>query len=101
MPWSLVNSCNCNFLQTCIGFPTLCVVASGRCTGGKEWQECGTACPLTCDNYNTPLACTEQCVEGCFCPEGTVLHEEECVAISDCPNSMFVACQNSYPVAAC
>ena len=50
------------------------------CTGGKEWQECGTACPLTCDNYdNPPFACTLQCVQGCFCPSGKVDLNGVCV----------------------
>ena len=63
---------------------SVCVVVSGGCTGGKEWQECGTACPLTCDNYNTPLVCTLQCVVGCFCPNGKVELDGACVEPSMC-----------------
>jgi hypothetical protein len=50
-------------------------------------QWCGTACPLTCENYANAdtLFCTEQCVEGCFCQPGFVLHEGACVRPRDCP----------------
>ena len=58
--------------------------SSATCSGGKEWQDCGTACPLTCDNYNTTIICTTQCVSGCFCPQGMVDHNGECIAPSDC-----------------
>ena len=59
-------------------------IDTANCTGGKKWQECGTACPLTCDNYDTPLACTQQCVEGCFCPEGKIELDGACVESSMC-----------------
>ena len=29
--------------------------------------------------------CTRQCVRGCFCPNGKVLHEGECIDPDDCP----------------
>ena len=57
------------------------------CTGGKEWQECGTACPLTCDNHDQFQICTLQCVQGCFCPAGTVEHNGTCVTTDQCPES--------------
>ena len=55
-----------------------------NCTGGKEWNTCGTACPLTCDNYETDIACTRQCVQDCFCPEGKVDLNGVCVEPSIC-----------------
>ena len=58
------------------------------CTGGKEWQECGTACPLTCDNYDELQICTLQCVQGCFCPGGTVERNgTTCVTTDQCSES--------------
>ena len=31
---------------------------------GRVYQECGTACPLTCDNKDDNITCTKQCVPG-------------------------------------
>ena len=67
------------------GLLLLCVYVCIGCTGGKEWQECGTACPLTCDNHDEPQTCTFQCVQGCFCPGGTVEHNGTCVTTDQCP----------------
>ena len=53
-------------------------------------RECGSACPTTCDNYNTTVICTEQCVPGCFCPPGTVELSGVCVDPSQCTNSMYL-----------
>ncbi|XP_015793763.1 von Willebrand factor-like [Tetranychus urticae] len=36
----------------------------------KVYSTCGSACPPTCANPN-PI-CSQQCVEGCFCPKGTI-----------------------------
>ena len=60
------------------------------CSGGKAYSECGTACPRTCENYELDFACVEVCVEGCFCPEGTVESSDgECIeslkCSCDCP----------------
>ena len=57
---------------------------TANCTGGKKWKECGTACPLTCDNYDTQVACKAGCVEGCFCPEGKVELNGGCVDPYSC-----------------
>ena len=60
---------------------------AATCSGGKEWQQCATACPLTCDNYDrdaAPVNCTESCIEGCACPEGKVELDGVCVEPSTC-----------------
>jgi len=54
------------------------------CTNGKVYDACGTACPSTCENYNTTRECTLQCVSGCFCPRGMVELGDNCVLPSDC-----------------
>ena len=53
-----------------------------------EYQECGSTCPVTCENHATPPVCIDVCVDGCFCPPGQVLLNStsaECVEIADCP----------------
>ena len=74
--------------STCITVEE-CPAVGDVCTGGKEWLECGTACPLTCDNYdNPPFACTLQCVQGCFCPAGKVDLNGVCVESSTCAGGL-------------
>jgi len=66
------------------------------CTGeNQRYNECGTACPLTCDNYqNPPKACTKQCVVGCECQEGYVKNNEgKCVLPSQCPSFASNLCE--------
>ena len=61
-----------------------------QCPSGKIFKSCGTACPLTCDNYKEPPQfCTKQCVRGCFCPPGTVELGDTCVAPSSCPGKLL------------
>lgn len=41
------------------------------------YEPCGSACPPTCHDHRPELRWHCQaitCVEGCFCPEGTLLH---------------------------
>ena len=40
--------------------------SSGDCPPGKEYQECGTACPVTCENKDetVPQPCPAVCVQG-------------------------------------
>ena len=60
------------------------------CPEGKEYQECGTACPLTCDNFEDGVpVCITVCVEGCFCPDGLVEYRDGCVESSQCPSEEF------------
>ncbi|XP_055938654.1 actinia tenebrosa protease inhibitors-like [Argiope bruennichi] len=56
------------------------------CPLNSHYEECGTACPLTCDNYeNPPRACVLMCVSGCFCDEGYVKTEDgKCVKPERC-----------------
>jgi hypothetical protein len=59
-------------------------VATDVCTGGKIFNECGTACPLTCENVGEDVLCTQQCVQGCFCPTGTIASGDACVEPASC-----------------
>ncbi|CAL8400400.1 unnamed protein product [Gadus morhua 'NCC'] len=59
-----------------------------QCDNGLEYEPCGPACPSSCPASEP---CSEAsggalyCVEGCFCPPGTVQNGEGCVTRSQCP----------------
>ena len=50
------------------------------------YTECGSSCPLTCDNVNDTIGCDAACWQGCECPSGMVIDVERrrCVEPSQC-----------------
>ncbi|XP_037041481.1 zonadhesin-like isoform X4 [Bradysia coprophila] len=72
-----------------------------RCTKKFEvFNPCGSACPLTCDNYKNPPVCTRQCVPGCYCQEGYVRNNAgNCVRPCDCPQ--VPRCRNNEAYTEC
>ncbi|KAM6142205.1 LOW QUALITY PROTEIN: SCO-spondin-like [Phoenicopterus ruber ruber] len=63
----------------------LCPLQCGR---GLEYSACGPPCPPTCRGLGRepPEHCRGlPCLEGCFCPPGTLLHEGGCVEPAECP----------------
>ncbi len=61
------------------------------CTAGKEYRECGPVCQETCGTLygDEPRDCFSlRCFSGCFCPEGTIEHESECIKITKCPSKL-------------
>ncbi|XP_061410675.1 SCO-spondin-like [Lethenteron reissneri] len=60
------------------------------CPMGMQYLECGSACDASCGSLALELSarvdCSEQCVQGCSCPPGSVLdYEGRCVPPEDCP----------------
>ena len=58
---------------------------------GQVRKECASPCNKTCANMND-LVCTPVCViNGCQCPEGTVIDEQSntCVHPSYCPAGSY------------
>lgn len=57
-----------------------------KCTGGRIYMSCGTSKgQAVCGTSTELLEEDEDCVEGCFCPSGTVLHESQCITKDKCP----------------
>ena len=52
------------------------------CPAGMVYQQCGQACPQTCNIESAE--CAGGCVEGCFCPVGNVLWNGNCIDASEC-----------------
>jgi hypothetical protein len=53
------------------------------CTGGREWNQCGSACTPSCEDLNP--VCILMCVARCQCPFGEVEHAGSCVPSTTCP----------------
>ncbi|KRX21784.1 Serine/threonine-protein phosphatase 5, partial [Trichinella nelsoni] len=78
-----------------------------ECNNDEEFDECGTACPLTCDTIkkDMPQTCTKQCVAGCFCrgdlvrdPGGRCVARDMCEDLGVCGlNEQFAECGSSCP----
>ena len=54
------------------------------CEGERVYKECGSHCQLTCSNYESPPECAKDCAEGCFCSDGQVLKDGQCVDTDVC-----------------
>jgi len=71
-------------------FVLLCVIvgalATSDCPANSHFEECGTACPLTCENYkNPPKFCVLMCSIGCHCDAGYVKAKDgSCVLPENC-----------------
>ena len=52
-----------------------------------EYTSCVSKCPRTCSTIYTIQSseCVGDCYPGCRCPEGTYLHNDECVEAVTCP----------------
>ncbi|KAL1247257.1 hypothetical protein QQF64_022633, partial [Cirrhinus molitorella] len=58
------------------------------CPLNLEYMECGGPCKSTCSDPDADLMCKEHCVDGCFCPAGTVeddISQTGCVHVNECP----------------
>jgi len=53
------------------------------CPAGMVYQQCGQACSQTCDHVKS-TNCINTCIEGCFCPNGKVLWNGNCINATEC-----------------
>ncbi|KAM9753684.1 uncharacterized protein ACNS7B_006906 [Menidia menidia] len=59
-----------------------------QCPFNMEYKECGSPCTDTCSNPQRSQLCDEHCIDGCFCPSGTVfddISQSGCITIEECP----------------
>lgn len=60
-----------------------------KCAGGKVYRTCGPSQgQAVCGQLNEKLSDNiddDRCVEGCYCPDGLVLHEQKCIRHEQCP----------------
>ncbi|XP_054027982.1 mucin-5B [Dryobates pubescens] len=58
-----------------------------KCPYNMEYRECGSPCADTCTNSERSQVCEEHCIDGCFCPQGTVfddINNSGCVPREQC-----------------
>ncbi|XP_015209797.2 SCO-spondin [Lepisosteus oculatus] len=59
-----------------------------QCDNGLVYEACGPACTPTCGSLGQspdPHCSALSCLEGCFCPHGTVWHDGSCISSLECP----------------
>ncbi|XP_074921937.1 mucin-2-like [Chelonoidis abingdonii] len=64
--------------------PQLC---PKKCPFNMDYQECGSPCIDTCTNLERAEVCEDHCIDGCFCPAGTVLDDINnagCIPLREC-----------------
>ncbi|XP_068580291.1 mucin-2-like [Cebidichthys violaceus] len=97
--------CHCNSSASCLCSTTSeysrqCAHAGGEpqqwktaqlcaktCPFNMEFKECGSPCTDTCSNPQRSHVCEDHCLDGCFCPAGTVfddITQRGCVAADTC-----------------
>ncbi|CAB0034806.1 unnamed protein product [Trichogramma brassicae] len=77
--------CGASHCQAIAAYAEKCS-QSGLCIDWrKEYKACGSRCSKTCDDPNGS-SCQGPKIysEGCFCPEGQVLHNGKCVSRTQC-----------------
>ncbi|XP_062418976.1 mucin-5AC-like [Pungitius pungitius] len=97
--------CHCNSSSSCLCSTTSeysrqCAHAGGvpqqwkteqlcerKCPFNMEYKECGSPCTDTCSNAQRSHVCEDHCIDGCFCPTGTVFDDithRGCVSADEC-----------------
>uniref|UniRef100_A0A8C8VPE9 Uncharacterized protein n=1 Tax=Pelusios castaneus TaxID=367368 RepID=A0A8C8VPE9_9SAUR len=72
------------------------------CPFNMQYQECGSPCTDTCSNTERSLTCEDHCMDGCFCPPGTVFDDitrAGCIPFLECSctyNGILYAPGKSY-----
>ncbi|XP_074662930.1 uncharacterized protein LOC141915334 [Tubulanus polymorphus] len=81
----MAEMCNKNGVYVKWRTQRLCPI---MCEGGSQYSPCGSPCAQTCKNIGEEQEehCKiSSCVEGCFCPPGTVNNDGVCIPADSCP----------------
>ncbi|KAL2080287.1 hypothetical protein ACEWY4_024080 [Coilia grayii] len=54
------------------------------CPEHSHFENCGNACPATCDNPTAPTKCKAPCVQTCTCDEGYYRSGNKCIRKEEC-----------------
>uniref|UniRef100_A0A8C2U4E5 Mucin-5B-like n=1 Tax=Coturnix japonica TaxID=93934 RepID=A0A8C2U4E5_COTJA len=58
-----------------------------KCPYNMQYSECSSPCADTCTNPERSQFCEEHCMDGCFCPQGTVfddINNSGCISRQQC-----------------
>ncbi|XP_072194929.1 mucin-5AC-like [Excalfactoria chinensis] len=58
-----------------------------KCPYNMQYSECSSPCADTCTNPERSKFCEEHCMDGCFCPQGTVfddINNSGCISRQQC-----------------
>ncbi|KPP61896.1 hypothetical protein Z043_119959, partial [Scleropages formosus] len=62
-------------------FPT----CADNCEDSFVHRDCISCCPPTCTFEKECLGTNLHCLDGCYCPDGLILQNGTCIAVSQCP----------------
>uniref|UniRef100_A0AAR2L9B6 Otogelin-like n=1 Tax=Pygocentrus nattereri TaxID=42514 RepID=A0AAR2L9B6_PYGNA len=62
-------------------FPT----CADECEDSFVHRDCISCCPPTCTFEKECLGTNLHCLDGCYCPDGLILQNGTCIAVSQCP----------------
>ncbi|XP_070558483.1 von Willebrand factor-like [Ptychodera flava] len=54
------------------------------CPAGMVYKQCGSSCPRTCSS-GVYQCLHDNCVDGCQCPDGMIMHNDACIPNDQCP----------------
>lgn len=55
------------------------------CESGRVYKECSRSSERVCGSPAEDDVSSGDCLQGCFCPDGTADHEGTCIPIEECP----------------
>lgn len=62
------------------------IIFAATCESGRVFKECSRENEKTCDNAEPEEEfSSDECIQGCFCPDGTVEHDGNCIQPENCP----------------